>query len=288
MSGGDMKRGQVQVLWVIIELVLVIVASFGIFFMIDSANDNTLPRQQYAAKELKFTREAIDIYALSAVYYELIVPGYSFDNKTIYGDGNIRVDKAREKYGYDSNLKENAYFKDSPGRITLEIAGGVVLGEVRTESNKLQVGCDPRPFKGKIAFIPTSVETQLLATRITAQSPGFFQATETVQDSNNIKIISDIVNSADAVVVLRESKKAGTAIAQTNEKAGNLGCKLVNSIVDTIQVTHTPLTNTAVVPLSSFKNPDGIEKYLPDDKPGAILTLAITEETHEKLKTAFE
>lgn len=283
-----MNRGQVQVFWVIIELVLVVVSSFGIFFMIDTARDNKLPEQQYAAKELSFTREAIDIYALSAVYYELTVPKIPFKDETLFGGGNIRVDKARGKYGYDTHILELPYFENNPRFIQMEVAGGIVRGgEGRRISHKLQVSCDPRPITGKIALIPTSVSTQILTTRlIKAKSGNFLQATEVVEAGDDVKVKKDTVESADAVVVLKESSIPDTAIAHINRRGSHLGCKIVNSLVDTIQVTLTPTSNTAVVPISSFENTKP-ESYLPDDKPGVVLVLDVKQDSDEKLKTAF-
>lgn len=287
-----MKRGQIPVLWVVIELVLVVIVSTGIFLLVDRARESDLPEQLYSSREIAFTREAVDIYALTAVYYELNIPGISIKGDTSITGGKIEVGGARKRYGYDKFLQEDAYGEPNPLGLRFEVAGGITAAGVgRRDSRKLSLYCPKGNILGTIAIIPTTTATEILTNNLVVRRQDkLIKGTEKL-DEELPKIKKDVIDSADAFIILEESATPKQVIAEVNSMGNSLGCRLVNSLAPTLHVALDPQTDVAVSPLSPFFNTNitNLRAQVPDDKPLIILTISpeLIKNAEEKLINAI-
>lgn len=274
------RRAQAQVLWVIIEFVLVIATTIALYQMIERARDNKLPQYALAGLELKFTREALDVYAKTAIHYQLGVPGVGMNFPVSFALGSVATGKNKDvqlTYGFDKGVRENSYLEESPITIPLEAAGGVAQAgsDVPRQSNVLKHACDALPSFAKIAFIPAvpTPQTILLVTTLVGQNPSKYLPAP----SDVAKIVADeearkqLQANAKAVVLVATFAGSNSVVAYANTQGRALACALVNGLTPQINIQQGSTFESAIVPLSDDSS------LVPHDKPAVYLEVSVLD-----------
>ncbi|MBI4144990.1 hypothetical protein HY493_02185 [Candidatus Woesearchaeota archaeon] len=270
-------RGQAQVLWVILEFVLVIAVTIALFQLIERARESQLPKYSLAGLELKFTREALEVYAKTSIHYQLGIPGVGMGFPVGFASGSIVVGKNNDvslAYGFDKTLEETAYGDQYPVSVPLELAGGVVHAgaDATKQSNVLKHACDALPSLAKIAFLPAvpTPQTILLVTTLVGQNPSkYLPAPGDVS-----KIVADqearkqLQASANAVVLVATVVGGNQVIAYANAQGRSLACALVNGLTPRINIQLGSAFESAIIPL-----PDD-SSLVPHDKPAVYLLIS--------------
>jgi hypothetical protein len=291
-TGDAVKRAQTQVLWVIIELVIVVIATSAIFLLINRAKDNHLSEQQYAVKDLALTRQGMDLYAGANAYYDFVIPGITVTAPTRLGQGIVIVGSGKGMYVFDRALKEIPLTADGVSSVGFQTAANTVtVGADRKATNAYSFGCPPVTITGKIAIIPATADAQAVVQSIVAHNPA-----RLVPDSARVKdTLSDTafrdatIASADATIVVGIASTP-SAIAYVNVKGVALGCALVNTQLPTAKPLDPFTFNAAVIPVAKDYAPaNSVSQLLPDGKPGVVLLITVAKpgETSDQLYAAL-
>jgi hypothetical protein len=210
------KKAQTPVLWAIIELILVIFAGFAMFSLVGNAGDNDLPVINYAAKDLAFTRLAMDIFAGANAWYNFVVPDANLDDTFFLNDNVLKVGPVNGRYAYDSHNLEISRVETKTAII--QSAGGMISIEEDTPGGRLEVPCDYKSnIPEKIAFkeIENSPQSEAIVNLIRA----------------NFKTLEVKVEDAEAVVIVSSSEPSEQYIVQYNEGARTIACRVLNELL---------------------------------------------------------
>jgi|GEM_PF-6909741 len=281
-----MSRGQAQVMWVLLEFVLVLAAAYGMDQLLDRARDNELPLQTYGAVETAFTRQSLDLYDGSSAYYEQAIPGVQIPPEWTFSmsKGRLALGSAQVVYGYDKDVQDGVIDKDIEGVIPFSISGSTVnVGlEGRVAIDSLKIPCAPGTVPRNIAILPaTSDAVELAIQMIRQDSSRFSPPTTLVQglaETSSDAARNDrksVISLADAVIIVSRAQGTQHSIAYYNERAAGLACTIINGLAPG-QDAHNPATyGAAVVPLLKQNLPPAHPAHeLPDDKPAIFLSIS--------------
>ncbi|MBI4150547.1 hypothetical protein HY492_00305 [Candidatus Woesearchaeota archaeon] len=255
------RAQQTVLLFVIMEITLLIGTTIGIFTLIDRAADSKTPAQHYLARELAFTKDAIDIYAGANVYYEF----YSLASKEIktnsqpfvmgFAAGKAIVGTEKSVYHPDQSLPEVTHDSSDPS-LALQIAGGTFYADpARTTRHVLDVPCGKLTVPSSIALVPVTGDGLVIASLLASQSKKFSPESGRMAEMlTNPQFNVQTVAQADAIIFI-ETVSDQVYKAYASDRL--FGCTLLNAITPdaSFEVLGQPnqkvdLPLTALLPLS--------------------------------------
>ncbi len=267
------RRAQQPVLFVIMELALLIGATVGIFTLIDRAADSKTPAQGYLAKELAFTKDALDIYAGANVYYEfysLAAQKANTPPEKMFSvdlrERQVIVGTEPAPYHPDTNLKEIIVASSQPA-LALEIAGNIFYAsETSARRHILDVPCGTITLPKSIALVPVTADGLVIASLVAGQNKKFTpEAGRLAEMTSNPLFVQQKIAEAEAVLFV-ETVTVPTYKAYASDRL--LGCTLLN----------------AVTPDASWQDKSPASALLPltFPKPAVRLVIGVPQGTEEE------
>jgi hypothetical protein len=276
------NRGQSQVLWIILEVILVISASISLFTFIHRAGEDALPEQQFLAKELALTRESLDLFAGSNIVYYFRVPGMDLNYPLSVSRGEVSVGLQKETYLFDASLGEIPFEHAAQQRqsLYLELGGRVIrtFDTAGWDASRIWLRPCIASVPAKVALIPTSPETTLFANFIAPQDAHF-----------SVVAFDDkaaLANVDAAVLLVAVPSATDLFVAKATADAQPLACMLVNGAAPLAQlndatpiataVTLTTTENIGIVPIGAdFDLPAAYAAFRVANKPFVVFEFSI-------------
>ncbi len=226
-----------MVLFVIMEIVLVIIATTGMFALVNRASTNYTPEKNYAARDLALTHDAIE--TTTNIYYEFYGPVLSYLPKSNLGFTNdaAQVDE------FTSPILRNLFLAELPtyspiDRVPLQTAAREFSNgaSVRTASKDNAVPCAAISFHpATIALIPVTEASVAFTNLIASTDKRFIPSTEerkALITDNGLALASSA--KADLTVYVFVADTPGIKVYGSND--GYLGCNIVNAVLGTQKV----------------------------------------------------
>ncbi len=249
------RRAQQSVLFIIMEIALLIGATVGIFTLIDRAASSYTPAQGYLAKELAFTKDALDIYAGASVYYQFssLAAIHAIGNEPfVLGFANQRAVAGTESAPYhpDTNMKESIQPQSIP-LLALEIAGGRFYADGLYEKRHLlDTPCGSVTMPATIALFPTTADSFVIAALLAGQNKRFVpEAGRLAEMTSSPAFMQQKFAEADAVLFI-ETVQVPTYKAYASDRL--LGCTFLNAVTPEV-ASSDALPSFALLPLTFSK-----------------------------------
>ena len=239
-----------MVLFVIMEIVLVIIATTGMFALVNRASTNYTPEKNYAARDLALTHDALE--TVTNTYYDFsspaMMPLFVSPSKDIHTTPPLMgfTETTAKVGGFEAPLLRNMLLSYAPivedvarfGAIQMQIAArtfsnGLIVRKAIADQQFINyaVPCAAVSFHPQtIALIPVTEASVAFANLIASTDKRFIPSTEerkALITDNGLALASSA--KADLTVYVFVADTPGIKVY--GSKDGYLGCTIVNAVL---------------------------------------------------------